>query len=256
MQPLVAPVDALAPAELVRTARHAVLAGIGEEGQRRLAAASVAVVGAGGIGSPVVLALAAAGIGHLTIIDDDTVELTNLQRQVAHRAADVGAGKAESAARAATDLAPGNRVTPVRTRLDAGNAAALLAGAHVVVDGSDTFDTRRAVAGATEAAGVPLVWGTVQEFAAQATVFWSRPPAGHDPVVLDDLYPAGTTGEPPTCAEVGVLGSLCLQLGGLLASEVIKLVTGSGNPLLGRIVVIDALNARMRDVPLRAGVRA
>lgn len=253
MQPLVEPIEALAPDELVRTARHAVLAGIGEEGQRRLAAAHVAVVGAGGLGSPVILALAAAGIGTLTVIDDDTVELTNLQRQLAHRVRDVGTLKAASAVRAVADLSPRTRVVGVTERLDAANADRLLAGADVVVDGSDAFPTRRAVADATARAGVPLVWGAVQEWHGQATVFWSAPPAGV-PLVLDDLYPDDP--QAPTCAEVGVLGALCVQVGGILATEVVKLVTGAGDPLLGRLLVVDALRARTSEVALRPRVRA
>ncbi|WP_125132736.1 HesA/MoeB/ThiF family protein [Microbacterium sp. 10M-3C3] len=251
MQPLVAPVAALAPEELVRTARHAVLAGIGEEGQRRLAAARVAVVGAGGLGSPALLALAAAGVGELVVIDDDVVELTNLQRQIAHRVQDVGTPKADSAARAVHDLAPHTRVRTIAEHLDEGNADRLLSGVDIVVDGSDTFATRRAVAAATEHAGVPLVWGAVQEWHGQVTVFWSRPPSARDAVVLGDLFPDGTEGDPPTCAMVGVLGALCIQVGGMLATEVVKLVTGAGDPLLGRIAVVDALRARVDDVPLR-----
>lgn len=251
MQPLVAPVAALDPTELVRTARNAVLAGIGEEGQRRLAAARVAVVGAGGIGSPVLLALAAAGIGEITVIDDDVVELTNLQRQLAHRVGDVGTAKTASAARAITALSPTTVVTPAPERLDDGNADRLLAGAHVVVDTSDSFETRRAVAAATERLGVPLVWGAVQEWHAQATVFWSTPPEGR-PVVLGDLFPPGTEGDPPSCAQVGVLGALCVQVGGMLAGEVVKLVTGAGEPLLGRLAVLDARTGRQHEVAIRA----
>lgn len=251
MNPLVAPAPALEPTELIRTARHAVLAGIGEEGQRRLSAARVAIVGAGGIGSPVLLALAAAGVGSLTVIDDDVVELTNLQRQLAHRAADVGVRKTESAARAITALAPGAAVTPLSERLDADNAERLLGGVDIVVDTSDSFGTRRDVAAATEALGIPLVWGAVQEWHAQATVFWADPP-GREPVVLADLFPLGTEGEPPSCAQVGVLGALCAQVGGLLAGEVVKLVTGAGEPLLGRLAVIDALNARQHEITIRS----
>lgn len=255
MQPLVDPIRALEPAELVRTARSAVLAGIGEEGQRRLAAARVAVVGAGGLGSPVLLALAAAGIGTLVVIDDDVVELTNLQRQLLHRVADVGTAKTVSAARAVTALSPTSTVVEVRERLDDGNAGRLLAGADIVVDGSDAFPTRRAVAAATEASGTPLVWGAVQEWHGQATVFWSRPPEG-EAVVLSDLFPLGTEGEPPTCAQVGVLGALCVQVGGMLAGEVVKLVTGAGEPLLGRLAMIDALRATQREIILRPAVLA
>jgi len=247
MHPLVAPTAALDPEELVRTARHAVLAGIGEEGQRRLNAAHVAVVGAGGLGSPVLVALAAAGIGSITVIDDDVVELTNLQRQLAHRVEDIGTRKTASAARAITALAPQTAVTQVSERLDAANARRLLAGADVVVDTSDSFATRRDVAAATETLGLPLVWGAVQEWHAQATVFWSDPPEG-EPVVLADLFPIGTEGEPPSCAQVGVLGALCVQVGGMLAGEAIKLVTGAGEPLLGRLAMIDALTGRQHEI--------
>jgi molybdopterin/thiamine biosynthesis adenylyltransferase/rhodanese-related sulfurtransferase len=249
--PLVEPVPALAEDEVVRSARHASLAGFGELAQRRLAAAHVAVVGAGGLGSPTVLALAAAGVGTLTVIDDDDVEASNLQRQIMHRVTDVGRPKVDSAVRVAGELAPRTVVHAVRERLTPDNAARLLAGAHVVVDGTDTFETREAVAAACEQLGVPLVWGVVQEFHAQATVFWSAPPAGRPAVRLADLYPAETVGDLPSCAQVGVLGPLCVQVGAILATEVVKLVTGVGEPLLGRVVVIDALRGRTDEVPLR-----
>ena len=250
LPPLVEPVAALSDAERARTARHRALAGFGELAQRRLAGAHVALVGAGGLGSPALLALAAAGVGRLTVIDDDVVEASNLQRQVIHRLADVGTPKAESAVRAAAELSAATRVSAVRERLDPANARELLAGADIVIDGSDTFDTRVAVADACAALGVPLVWGVVQEFHAQVTVFWSRPPAGRAPVGLSDLYPAGTAGEPPTCAAVGVLGALCLQVGALLAQQAIALITGVGDPLLGRVVLIDGLRMTQREVPL------
>lgn len=256
MPPLVEPVAVLPRDERIRTARHATLAGFGDDAQRRLAAAHVAVVGAGGLGSPTVLALAAAGVGTLTVIDDDEVDASNLQRQVLHRVADVGKPKVSSAVRAAADLSPHTVVQVQQTRLTGDNALALLGGAHVVVDGTDTFETREAVAAACESLGVPLVWGVVQEFHAQATVFWSAPPAGAPAVTLRDLYPPDTVGEVPTCAAVGVLGSLCLQVGALLATEAIKLLTGVGEPLLGRLVVIDALRATTHEVPLRAAAVA
>jgi sulfur-carrier protein adenylyltransferase/sulfurtransferase len=251
LPPLVEPLPALSAAEAARTARHTSLAALGEIGQRRLAAAHVAVIGAGGLGSPIVLALAAAGIGTLTVIDDDTVEASNLQRQVMHRLRDVDALKVDSAARVAADLAPETRVTAVARRLDAANATELLRGAHLVVDGSDTFDTREAVAAACETLGLPLVWGTVQAFDAQVTVFWSNPPAGAPVVRLADLYPPASAGDVPTCAQVGVLGALCLQVGSLMATEAIKLIAGIGEPLLGRVLVIDSLRARQIEVPLR-----
>ena len=250
--PLVEPIAELTDAERTRTARHRVLAGFGDLAQRRLAAARVAVVGAGGLGSPAVLALAAAGVGTLTVIDDDLVEASNLQRQVMHRVTDVGAPKVESAVRIAGDLSPTTVVRPVQARLTPGNARELLSGAHVVIDGTDTFETREAVAAACEDLGVPLVWGVVQEFHAQATVFWSAPPAGALPVRLADLYPPDAEREAPSCAQVGVLGALCLQVGALLATETVKLITGIGEPLLGRVLVIDALRGRTDEVPLRA----
>jgi adenylyltransferase/sulfurtransferase len=249
--PLVEPLAELSDSERTRTARHRVLAGFGDVAQRRLAAAHVAVVGAGGLGSPAVLALAAAGVGTLTVIDDDLVEASNLQRQVMHRVGDVGAAKVDSAVRIAADLSPTTVVRPVQAVLTPANARDLLAGAHVVIDGTDTFETREAVAAACEDLGVPLVWGVVQEFHAQTTVFWSAPPAGVVPVRLADLYPPDAGREAPSCAQVGVLGSLCLQVGALLATEAIKLITGVGDPLLGRVLVIDALRSRADEVPLR-----
>jgi adenylyltransferase/sulfurtransferase len=250
--PLVDPVAALSDAERARTARHTRLAGFGEVAQRRLAASRIAIVGAGGLGSPAILALAAAGVGELVVIDDDSVEGSNLQRQVLHRLSDIGAPKVDSAVRAVADLSPETVVRPVRERLTGGNAARLLAGVHIVIDGTDTFDTREAVASACEELGLPLIWGAVQGFDAQVTVFWSSPPPGIAPVVLSDLYPPGSVGEVPTCADVGVLGALCLQVGALLATEAIKLATGVGEPLLGRVVVIDGLRSRQHEVALRA----
>ncbi len=252
LPPLVEPVASLSEAERTRTARHAVLAGLGELGQRRLAAAHVAVMGVGGLGSPVLLALAAAGIGTLTVIDDDTVDAGNLQRQIIHRHVDIGAAKTASVVRAAADLSPETEVREVRERLTAANADRLLAGADLVIDGTDTFSTRVDVAAACERLGIPLVWGVVQEFHAQITVFWSAPPAGTAPVRLRDLYPQESVGELPTCSAVGVLGPLCLQVGGLLATEAIKLIAGIGNPLLGRVAVVDSRAGTQREVPLRA----
>lgn len=250
LPPLVDPVAALPAQERERTLRHSVLAGFGDVAQRRLSAAHVAVIGAGGLGSPVILALAASGIGTITVIDDDDVDLSNLQRQTLHRVEDVGAPKVDSAVRVAAGLSPGTRVIPVREHLTEANAVALLQQADAVVDGSDTFPTRVAVAAACEHLGIPLVWGVVQEFHAQVTVFWSTPPA-RSPVTLADLYPPESVGDVPTCAAVGVLGPLCLQVGGLLATETVKLITGVGEPLLGRIAVVDALRGTVREIPLR-----
>ena len=251
LPPLVDPAAEISDAERTRTARHAVLPGFGEIGQRRLRAATVAVVGAGGLGSPVVLALAAAGVGWLVVIDDDVVEASNLQRQIIHGIADLGAPKVDSAVRAAATLSPETVVAAIRERLEPATATTLLRGADLVIDGSDSFSTRRIVADACEALGLPLVWGTIQGYDAQVTVFWSAPPAGTAALRLDDLYPSGSTGEPPSCAQAGVLGALCLQVGGVMAVEAIKLITGIGESLLGRVLLIDSLRARQREVPLR-----
>lgn len=255
MRPLVDPVPELDPDERRRTARHTVLKGIGDEGQRRLANTHVAVVGAGGIGSPAILALAAAGVGAITVIDDDTVELHNLQRQIAHRIEDIGVHKTQSTVRAVAALSPVTVVTPITARLDDENAQEFFADADIVIDTSDSFATRRAVAAATEALGRPLVWGAVREWHAQITVFWSQPSEG-DPVVLNDLFAVGTEGDPPTCAQVGVLGALCVQVGGVLATEVVKLAIGVGTPLLGRMLVLDALSSRQHEIPLRSAATA
>jgi adenylyltransferase/sulfurtransferase len=249
LAPLVDPVPTLPEAEQSRTLRHAALAGFGELGQRRLAAAHIAVIGAGGLGSPVILALAAAGVGRLTIIDDDVVDLSNLQRQVLHGRGDVGAPKTDSAVRRVAELSA-TRVDAVPTRLTSDNASDLLRGAHLVVDGSDSFVTREAVAAATEELRMPLVWGAIQGTAAQVTVFWSHPPAGRTPVVLDDLYPRGSAHDAPSCAEVGVLGPLCMQVGGALAVEAVKLVAGVGEPLLGRVLLLDGWAGGTREIPL------
>ncbi|WP_105565090.1 ThiF family adenylyltransferase [Microbacterium halophytorum] len=247
--PLVEPAADLSDLERARTARHLALAGFGEDAQRRLKNSHVALIGAGGLGSPALLALAAAGVGTITVVDDDAVEASNLQRQVMHRMSDVGEPKAASAVRAAADLSPETRVVPVIRRLDASNAASILAGADVVLDGADTFETRLDVAAACERLGIPLVWGVIQEFSAQLTVFWSSPPVG-SPVVLGDLYPRGSAGVVPTCAQVGVLGAMCLQIGSAMAMQAILLIAGIGEPLLGRLQIFDALGSRWREVPL------
>lgn len=251
MVPLVEPRAVLSERERLRTARHARLPQLGEIGQRRLAAAHIAVIGAGGLGAPLVLALASAGVGTLTVIDDDVVELSNLHRQVIHRLRDVGSPKVASAVRVAAELSE-TRVVPLELRLTPANTVDALRGAHLVIDGSDSFDTRATVAGACEQLGVPLVWGTIQGFDAQVTVFWSAPPPGVAPVVLADLHPPASVGVLPSCAQVGVMGALCLQVGSLMALEAIKLVTGVGESLLGRVLVIDGLRATQREVRLAA----
>ncbi|WP_309230152.1 HesA/MoeB/ThiF family protein, partial [Dietzia sp. DQ12-76] len=190
LPPLVPPVPSLTAEERARYSRHLLLEAVGDEGQRRLRAASVFVVGAGGLGAPVLMYLAAAGVGRITVIDDDEVDQGNLHRQVIHSVPAIGRPKVESARERLAELAPGVRVEAVHARLDALNIDALLEGHHLVVDGSDNFSTRYLVSDACEIAGIPVVWGTIDRFRAQLAVFWSRPPTPADPVTLRDLYPA------------------------------------------------------------------
>lgn len=251
---LVTPVPELTPDQLSRYSRHLLLPGIGLEGQKRLVGARVAVVGAGGLGSPALLYLAAAGVGHLTVIDDDVVDLTNLQRQVIHRAEDVGTAKADSAVRAVQALNPAVSVTAVREHLDEGNVHDILRGHHLVLDGSDNFTTRYVVNDACVALGLPLVWAAVLRFDAQITTFLPGALAGAAAVQLRDLFPVPPRPEDvPSCAEAGVLGAMVGQVGSIMAAEAVKLITGTGEPLVGRVLLLDALTQRTREVPLHPG---
>ncbi|MEE6271798.1 molybdopterin-synthase adenylyltransferase MoeB [Georgenia sp. MJ206] len=266
LAPLVEPAAALTTAQVQRYSRHLLLGQVGVDGQRRLLGARVLVVGAGGLGSPALLYLAAAGVGHLGIVDDDDVETSNLQRQVIHTTADVGRPKVDSAAERVAALNPDVVVTRHHVRLDAGNARDVIAGYDVVLDGTDNFPTRYLVDDVCAQLGVPLVWGSILRFDAQVSVFWSRPRGADDGasgsggtgappgVRLRDLFPVppppGTT---PSCGEAGVLGAMCGQVGSIMAAEAVKLVTGAGEPLLGRVLVLDVLTARWTEVPLRAG---
>ncbi|SEE93207.1 ThiF family adenylyltransferase [Ruania alba] len=254
LPPLVEPGPALSRAETDRLSRHILLPQLGEIGQRRLRAATVAVVGAGGLGSPALMYLAAAGIGTLRIIDHDVVERSNLHRQIAHGVSDLGRPKVDSAANTLAELAPDLIVDRRNERLTAYNADALLRGADLVLDGTDNFATRYVVDDACARLGLPLVWGSVLQFDAQVSVFWSAPPQGRDPVRLRTLFPnEPAPGSVPSCAQAGVLGALCGQVGSVMTHEAIKLIAGIGEPLLGRVLVLDALNARWTELPLRSG---
>lgn len=250
--PVVEPGPPLTAARAGRWSRHLLLPEVGELGQRRLAAARVCVVGAGGLGAPVLLYLAAAGVGRIGIVDVDDVEVTNLQRQVVHGEADVGRPKVESARDAVHAVDPEVDVVLHHVRLDASNVDDVLGGYDLVIDGTDNFPTRYLVNDACVRLGLPEVWGSVFRFDAQVAVFWGRPPAGVDPVDLRDLFPEPPApGTVPSCAEAGVLGAMCGQVGSLMATEALKLITGVGQPLLGRVLVLDALAARWTEVPLR-----
>lgn len=243
---------ALTAQQRTRYDRNILIPGFGVEGQQKLASARVLVIGAGGLGSPVLLYLAAAGVGHFGIADSDVVEETNLQRQVIHRQADVGASKTESAARAARELNPDAQITRLE-KLEGQALAAAVADYDLVLDCTDNFAAKFGIADACAAAGVPLVWGTVVSMTFQVTVLWSRPPAPYAPITLRDIHP-----EPPPpgavdgASEIGVLGAAVGQAGSVMATEAIKLLTGIGEPLIGRLLIGDARSARWDVIEVRA----
>lgn len=231
------------PDETRRYARHLVLKGMGGQGQQALKAAKVLVVGAGGLGSPVIAYLAAAGVGTLGVVDNDTVSLSNLQRQVLHTTAGIGTGKAESAANFAAALNPHVMFKAHDQRLDSTNAADLIVGYDIVLDGSDNFATRLAVANACEALGKPLVSGAVSMFDGQVTVFT------HDGPRFAALYPESPDdADLPNCEATGILGPLTGVIGTLMAMEAIKLVTGIGMPLVGRLLIYDGRDAKFTEL--------
>lgn len=248
MRALVEPAAALTPAARARFARQIRLAPFGELGQRRLAAARVLVLGAGGVGSPVITALAAAGVGTIGIVDGDVVETSNLPRQNAHSDADVGRSKAQSAAETARGL--GAEATAYAVEFGAANADELLAGWHVVVDGFDTFGSRYVASDAAARAGIPHVWGSALGFDGQLSVFWATAPGGG--ITLRDLHPAAPD-DADSCATVGVLGTVCATIGAAMAGEAIKLITGVGEPLLGRVLVHDGLDGSWAELALSRG---
>jgi len=246
LPPLVAPAAELTPAERRRYARQLLLPGIGEVGQRRLKAARVLLVGAGGLGSPALLYLAAAGVGTIGVIDDDVVSESNLHRQVVHGVADVGRAKVDSAADAVARANPLVRVVRHGERLTPQNAEALVAGYDLVVDGSDNFGTRYLVNDACVLTGTPWVWGAVLRFDGQVSVFWD----GHGPTYRD-LFPLPPEpGTVPSCEEAGVLGAVCAVVGSAMVTEALKLLTGAGTSLLGRVLVHDALAMTWRTLRL------
>jgi molybdopterin/thiamine biosynthesis adenylyltransferase len=241
----------LSPQELERYARHIVLPEIGGPGQQKLKRARVLVVGAGGLGAPVLEYLAAAGVGTLGIVDDDTVSLSNLQRQVIHDTDSVGLPKTESAARAIARINPHVAVEIHAMRLTTANAADLVRMYDIAADGSDNFDTRYAVADACAAEKRPLVSAAVGRFDGSITVLkpYEVRPDGRPWPSYRDLFPEPPpAGLVPTCAEAGVLGALTGVVGTLQALEVIKLITGIGEPLLGRLLLYDALGARFDTI--------
>ena len=233
--------------EVLRYSRHLILPEVGVAGQKKLKAASVLLIGAGGLGSPAALYLAAAGAGRIGLVDFDVVDLTNLQRQVLYSTEDVGASKLETASRRLAGINPHVRLTPHAARLTSSNALDIFAGYDLVVDGTDNFATRYLVNDACVLSGIPNVYGSIFRFDGQASVFATA--AGP---CYRCLYPEPPPpGLVPSCAEGGVLGVLPGLVGVIQATEAIKLITGIGEPLVGRLLLVDALTMAFRTVKLR-----
>jgi molybdopterin/thiamine biosynthesis adenylyltransferase len=232
--------------ELQRYARHIVLGEVGGAGQQKFKAARVLVVGAGGLGAPVALYLAAAGIGTLGIVDDDVVSLSNLQRQIIHSTERIGAPKVESAKEMLAAINPHVTVVPHQVRLTAENARELISGYDLVADGSDNFSTRYLTADICGELKVPLVTAAVGRFDGSVTVL--KPYEGENPSYRD-IFPAPPPeGLLPTCAEAGILGALTGVIGSLQALEVLKLIAGIGEPLVGRLLLYDGLAQRFDEI--------
>lgn len=245
-EPLVSPAQELSQEEIERYSRQIILPGVGLTGQRRLKNARVLIIGAGGLGAPTISYLAAAGVGTLGIVDDDVVDSSNLQRQVIHRQDAVGVPKVESAESFVRGLNPLVTVKTYNLRLDATNILDIFRDYDVVLDGTDNFATRYLVNDAAAIVGIPLIWGSILRFDGQVSIFWN----GHGPTYRD-LYPeAPPAGLVPSCAEAGVFGMLCAQIGSVMAGEAIKLITGIGNPLVGRVMILDALEMSWTEVTL------
>ena len=238
----------LDPVQLDRYSRHVIMDGVGPEGQKRLLDASVLVIGAGGLGAPVIQYLAAAGVGTIGIADDDVVERSNLQRQVIHADADVGRPKVESAAAFVEDLNPDVTVDRHAERVTPANVEGLLADYDVVVDASDNFETRYLVNDACTLAEVPLSHGAIFQFEGQITTFSDDEDSPCYRCIFPEAPPPGTV---PDCATAGVLGVLPGTVGCIQATEVVKLVMGIGEPLVGRLLFYDALDMTFDEVELR-----
>lgn len=238
---------ALTRDERARYARHLILPEVGLAGQRKLKAARVALIGAGGLGSPAALYLAAAGVGTLGIIDDDLVDASNLQRQVLHSTASVGQRKTASATKRIEELNPGVRVESYNVRLTADNAMELLRGYDIVIDGTDNFPTRYAATDACVLLGIPYVYGAVYRFEGQTSFFDARVGPCYRCLFPEPPPP----GAAPSCEEAGVLGVLPGIIGLLQATQAIKAIVGIGKPLAGRLLVFDALEMTFRELKLR-----
>ncbi len=247
LPPLVEPAAELSVDEIRRYSRHLIIPDVGVAGQKRLKNAKVLVVGAGGLGSPALMYLAAAGVGTLGIVEFDTVDESNLQRQIIHGQSDIGRPKAESARDSIHEINPYVTVNIHGEPLTRDNAMQIFADYDLIVDGTDNFATRYLVNDAAVLLGKPYVWGSIYRFDGQASVFWAE----YGPCYRC-LYPEPPPpGMVPSCAEGGVLGVLCASIGSIQVTEAIKLLAGIGEPLLGRLMVYDALEMNYRTVKVR-----
>ncbi|MDG4763601.1 adenylyltransferase/sulfurtransferase MoeZ [Solwaraspora sp. WMMD406] len=247
LPPLVEPAAELTVDEIRRYSRHLIIPDVGVDGQKRLKNAKVLCVGAGGLGSPALMYLAAAGVGTLGIVDFDTVDESNLQRQIIHGQSDIGKSKAESAAASVREINPYVSIQIHDVALDNDNVFDIFGQYDLILDGTDNFATRYLVNDACVLLGKPYVWGSIYRFDGQVSVFWDQ----HGPNYRD-LYPEPPPpGMVPSCAEGGVLGVLCASIGSVMVTEAIKLITGIGDPLLGRLMVYDALEMSYRVIKIR-----
>jgi len=247
LPPLVEPAESLSVDEVRRYSRHLIIPDVAMAGQKRLKNARVLVVGAGGLGSPALMYLAAAGVGTLGIVDFDVVDESNLQRQIIHGQSDIGRPKAESARDSVREINPYVNVIVHETRLDNDNVLDIFSGYDLILDGTDNFATRYMVNDACVLLGKPYVWGSIYRFDGQVSVFWDE----HGPNYRD-LYPdPPPPGMVPSCAEGGVLGVLCASIGSVMVNEAIKLITGIGDTLLGRLLVFDALEMSWHEIKIR-----
>ena len=251
LPPLVEPAAELTKEEVGRYSRHLLIPDVGVDGQKRLKNAKVLCVGAGGLGSPALLYLAAAGVGTIGIVEFDVVDESNLQRQIIHGQSDIGRPKAESARDSIAETNPYVKVNIHDTHLSSENALDIFAGYDLILDGTDNFATRYLVNDAAVLLGKPYVWGSIFRFEGQVSVFWEDAPNGQG-LNYRDLYPEPPPpGMVPSCAEGGVLGVLCASIGSIMVTEAIKLITGIGEPLLGRLMVYDALEMTYRTIRIR-----
>jgi adenylyltransferase/sulfurtransferase len=247
LPPLVEPAAELTIDEVRRYSRHLIIPDVAMAGQKRLKNAKVLCIGAGGLGSPALLYLAAAGVGTLGIVEFDVVDESNLQRQIIHGQSDIGRSKAQSARDSVLEINPYVTVNLHETRLDSSNALEIFADYDLIVDGTDNFATRYLVNDACVLLGKPYVWGSIYRFEGQVSVFWDQYGPNYR-----DLYPSPPPpGMVPSCAEGGVLGVICAAIGSVMVNEAIKLITGIGETLLGRLLVFDALDMEWNEIKIR-----